>query len=207
MAGQITSSIHPSQLRAHSFYTAVSSAFVTIIGLLQNSPGAMNQIPGYRFLRHHHPALRRHRLHVEDGGSRSTTSPVAACRRCSTAWRPARTGCRRRLHRHGGYPLPVGFITGSPSSWAGPAATAWLRCSWRPTFASSANSRSRLPGRPTAAIPRLIGVLAAIVCSFTYVIAQIYGVGLITSRACRRRVPSASSSASPASWSARSSAA
>ena len=31
-------------------------------------------------------------------------------------------------------------------------------------------------------IPRLIGVLAAIVCSFTYVIAQIYGVGLITSR-------------------------
>ncbi|OGS92485.1 MAG: cation acetate symporter [Gallionellales bacterium GWA2_60_18] len=30
--------------------------------------------------------------------------------------------------------------------------------------------------------PRLIGVFAAIVCSFTYVIAQIYGVGLITSR-------------------------
>ncbi len=31
-------------------------------------------------------------------------------------------------------------------------------------------------------IPRLIGVLAAILCSFTYVIAQIYGVGIITSR-------------------------
>ncbi|MBI2312948.1 MAG: cation acetate symporter [Betaproteobacteria bacterium] len=31
-------------------------------------------------------------------------------------------------------------------------------------------------------IPRTIGVFAAIVCSFTYVIAQIYGVGLITSR-------------------------
>ncbi|MEW6513940.1 MAG: sodium:solute symporter family protein [Pseudomonadota bacterium] len=31
-------------------------------------------------------------------------------------------------------------------------------------------------------IPRLIGVLAAIICSFTYVIAQIYGVGIITSR-------------------------
>ncbi|MBI4937687.1 MAG: cation acetate symporter [Nitrosomonadales bacterium] len=31
-------------------------------------------------------------------------------------------------------------------------------------------------------IPRLIGVVAAVVCSFTYVIAQIYGVGLITSR-------------------------
>ncbi|MBI5330921.1 MAG: VC_2705 family sodium/solute symporter [Betaproteobacteria bacterium] len=31
-------------------------------------------------------------------------------------------------------------------------------------------------------LPRSIGVLAAIICSFTYVIAQIYGVGLITSR-------------------------
>ncbi|MDK9713903.1 MAG: cation acetate symporter [Sulfuritalea sp.] len=31
-------------------------------------------------------------------------------------------------------------------------------------------------------LPRLIGVIAAITCSFTYVIAQIYGVGIITSR-------------------------
>lgn len=31
-------------------------------------------------------------------------------------------------------------------------------------------------------LPRLIGVLAAILCSFTYVVAQIYGVGLITAR-------------------------
>ncbi len=31
-------------------------------------------------------------------------------------------------------------------------------------------------------IPRAIGVFAAILCSFTYVIAQIYGVGIITSR-------------------------
>lgn len=31
-------------------------------------------------------------------------------------------------------------------------------------------------------IPRTIGVLAAVLCSFTYVIAQIYGVGIITSR-------------------------
>jgi cation/acetate symporter len=31
-------------------------------------------------------------------------------------------------------------------------------------------------------IPRFIGVVAAILCSFTYVVAQIYGVGLITAR-------------------------
>jgi cation/acetate symporter len=31
-------------------------------------------------------------------------------------------------------------------------------------------------------VPRFLGILAAILCSFTYVVAQIYGVGLITSR-------------------------
>src|SRR5512139_3159206 len=31
-------------------------------------------------------------------------------------------------------------------------------------------------------IPRFVGIIAAILCSFVYVIAQIYGVGLITSR-------------------------
>ena len=31
-------------------------------------------------------------------------------------------------------------------------------------------------------LPRFLGILAAILCSFTYVVAQIYGVGLITSR-------------------------
>ncbi|TDP63210.1 sodium:solute symporter family protein [Roseateles toxinivorans] len=31
-------------------------------------------------------------------------------------------------------------------------------------------------------LPRVLGVIAAILCSFTYVVAQIYGVGLITAR-------------------------
>jgi cation/acetate symporter len=31
-------------------------------------------------------------------------------------------------------------------------------------------------------IPRFVGILAAVLCSFTYVVAQIYGVGLITTR-------------------------
>jgi cation/acetate symporter len=31
-------------------------------------------------------------------------------------------------------------------------------------------------------LPRFIGIVAAILCSFTYVVAQIYGVGLITTR-------------------------
>ncbi|OGS81729.1 MAG: cation acetate symporter [Gallionellales bacterium GWA2_59_43] len=39
-----------------------------------------------------------------------------------------------------------------------------------------------LGARYGGSIPRSIGVFAAILCSFTYVIAQIYGVGLIVSR-------------------------
>ncbi len=39
-----------------------------------------------------------------------------------------------------------------------------------------------LGARYGGSIPRFIGVFAAILCSFTYVIAQIYGVGLIASR-------------------------
>jgi cation/acetate symporter len=31
-------------------------------------------------------------------------------------------------------------------------------------------------------LPRMLGIIAAILCSFTYVVAQIYGVGLITAR-------------------------
>jgi cation/acetate symporter len=39
-----------------------------------------------------------------------------------------------------------------------------------------------LGARYGGSIPRTIGVFAAILCSFTYVIAQVYGVGLIVSR-------------------------
>ena len=53
-------------------------------------------------------------------------------------------------------------------------------------------------------IVRSIGIFAAILCSFTYVVAQIYGVGLITSRSPAWSSASACSSAWPASWCARS---
>lgn len=39
-----------------------------------------------------------------------------------------------------------------------------------------------LAERYGGAVPRLIGVVALVLCSFIYVVAQIYGVGLITSR-------------------------
>ena len=60
----------------------------------------------------------------------------------------------------------------------------WWRCSSRPTCASSGSSRFRTSSaRATAATsPRFIGIIAAILCSFTYVVAQIYGVGLVATR-------------------------
>jgi cation/acetate symporter len=39
-----------------------------------------------------------------------------------------------------------------------------------------------LGARYNGNLPRTIGVVAAIICSFTYVVAQIYGVGIITAR-------------------------
>ena len=54
-------------------------------------------------------------------------------------------------------------------------------------------------------IARAIGVFAAILCSFTYVVAQIYGVGIITRASPGSSSASACSWAWPVSWSARSS--
>ena len=61
---------------------------------------------------------------------------------------------------------------------------AWWPCSWRPYLRKFGQFTipDFLGARYGGNIPRTIGVFAAIICSFTYVIAQIYGVGLITSR-------------------------
>ena len=135
-------------------------------------------------VRHHRP-VRRHRHHEPHRGRRRVLR-----RRTARAGVLQRHGDRRRLderglvHRHGRHAVSGRLSTASPSSWAGPAATAWWRCSSRPTCASSASSRfPTSSARATAATSsRIIGIFAAILCSFTYVVAQIYGVGLITSR-------------------------
>ena len=53
-------------------------------------------------------------------------------------------------------------------------------------------------------LPRFIGIVAAILCSFTYVVAQIYGVGLITARLTGVRSSWAFSWVWAASWCVRS---
>ena len=75
-------------------------------------------------------------------------------------------------------------MTGWPGSWAGPAATAWSRSSSRPYLRKFGQFTipDFLAERYGGNIVRTIGIVSAITCSFVYVVAQIYGVGLITAR-------------------------
>ena len=74
--------------------------------------------------------------------------------------------------------------SGSATSWGGPAATSCSPSSSARTSGSSGPTRSPTSSAPaTAATSRASsGVVGAIACSFTYLIAQVTGVGLIVAR-------------------------
>jgi hypothetical protein len=80
--------------------------------------------------------------------SRNTTSPAAACRRSTTAWRRAPTGCPAPPSSAWPARSSCSAMTASPSSSAGPAATCWWRCSSPPTCASSAPTRCPTSSHP-----------------------------------------------------------
>ena len=88
------------------------------------------------------------------------------------------------VHLDGPARCPPRASPGSPTSWAGRAATCCSPSSSAPTSASSAPTRfpDFLGARYGGNVARVIGVVAAIACSFTYLIAQVTGVGLIVSR-------------------------
>ena len=179
----IASSIHPQLKKYYSFYTGGFIAFVTIIGLPQFA-GVPNKILGYCFLAATILLYAGIGFMSKTAEVSSTTSRVAACRRCSTAWRPVRTGCR---------PPPSSGMAGTlylsgydglafVMGWTGGYCLVALFLAPYLRKFGQFTIPDFLGARYGGNIPRLIGVLAAIVCSFTYVIAQIYGVGLITSR-------------------------
>ena len=108
---------------------------------------------------------------------------VAGCHRYSTAWPPAQTGCRQRplspwraLSAQGfaGLAYVMGWTGGYLllAVFLGP----YLRQFGAYTIPDF------LGARYGGNFARVIGVIAAIVCSFTYLIAQVTGVGLIVAR-------------------------
>ena len=183
MAGQSQAAFTSQLKKYYSFYTGGFIAFVTIIGLLEFA-GVPNKILGYCF-------LAATILLYAGIGFMSKTAEVSeyyvAGRRVPALFNGMATGADWM----------------SAASFIGMAGTLYLSgydglafvMGWTGGYCLVAlflapylrkfgqfTIPDFLGARYGGNIPRLIGVLAAIVCSFTYVIAQIYGVGLITSR-------------------------
>ena len=80
--------------------------------------------------------------------------------------------------------VPASKRAGWPTSSVGRVVFVWWRC-WSAAILARHGPvhRARLfAARFGGRWPRIIAAFAAVLCSFTYVVAQIYGVGLITSR-------------------------
>jgi cation/acetate symporter len=183
MAGQTQAQFNANLKRYYTFYTGGFIAFVVTIGLLEYA-GVPNKILGYCF-------LGATILLYAGIGFMSKTADVSeyyvAGRRVPALFNGMATGADWM----------------SAASFIGMAGTLYLSgydglafvMGWTGGYCLVAlflapylrkfgqfTIPDFLGARYGGNIPRLIGVLAAVVCSFTYVIAQIYGVGLITSR-------------------------
>ena len=114
----------------------------------------------------------------------STTWPAAASPLSTTAWPPARTGCRPPRSSRWAAPCPrraspgLAYVMGWTGGYLllavflGP----YLRQFGAYTIPDFLGARF---GGNQA---RIVGVVGAVVCSFTYLIAQVTGVGLIVAR-------------------------
>ena len=127
--------------KVYGLYTGGFIAFVLVLGRARADGPAKTLDRLHLPVGHHRPVC-RHRHHEPNHGRGRVLR-----RRPTRARRLQRHGHRRRLdvrgvvHRHGRHAVPHRLSAAWPSSWAGRAATAWWRCCWRPTCASSASSR------------------------------------------------------------------
>ena len=183
MATQSTASFSAQLTRYYSFYTGGFVAFVILIAILEQM-GVPNKILGYMF-------LGATVLLYAGIGIMSKTADVSeyyvAGRRVPALFNGMATGadCMSAASFIGmagtlylsGYD-GLAFVLG----WTGGyCLVALLLAPYLRKFGQF-TIPDFLGARYGGNIPRSIGVFAAILCSFTYVIAQIYGVGLITSR-------------------------
>ena len=141
--------------KIYAGYTGGFAVFVVLLAILEQM-GVPDRIIGYLF------------VFLTIGvyayiGIISRTAVVAeyyvAGRRVPALYNGMATGSdwmsAASLHRHGGRRSTRSAMAGSPSSWAGPAATCWWPSCSRPTCASSASTRCRTSSaRATAATSR-----------------------------------------------------
>jgi cation/acetate symporter len=183
MATQTQSQFFSSLKRYYSFYTGGFVAFVIIVAILEQM-GVPNKILGYIF-------LAATVLLYAGIGVMSRTADVSeyyvAGRRVPALFNGMATGAdwmsaasfigmagTLYLSGYDGLAFVLGWTGGY-------CLVALLLAPYLRKFGQF-TIPDFLGARYGGNIPRSIGVFAAILCSFTYVIAQIYGVGLITSR-------------------------
>jgi cation/acetate symporter len=184
MAGQITQSQFAANLkRYYSFYTGGFVAFVILVGILEQM-GVPNKILGYIFL------FATIMLYAGIGFMSKTADVgeyYVAGRRVPALFNGMATGAdwmsaasfigmagTLYLSGYDGLAFVLGWTGGY-------CLVAILLAPYLRKFGQF-TIPDFLGARFGGHLPRFIGVVAAIVCSFTYVIAQIYGVGIITSR-------------------------
>ncbi|MCM2306230.1 MAG: cation acetate symporter [Sulfuritalea sp.] len=184
MAGQITQSQFAANLkRYYTFYTGGFVAFVILVGILEQM-GVPNKILGYIFL------FATIMLYAGIGFMSKTADVgeyYVAGRRVPALFNGMATGAdwmsaasfigmagTLYLSGYDGLAFVLGWTGGY-------CLVAILLAPYLRKFGQF-TIPDFLGARFGGHLPRFIGVVAAIVCSFTYVIAQIYGVGIITSR-------------------------
>jgi cation/acetate symporter len=184
MAGQITQSQFAANLKKYyTFYTGGFVTFVIIVGILEQL-GVPNKILGYIFL------FATIALYAGIGFM-SKTSEVGeyyvAGRRVPALFNGMATGADWMSAASFIGMAGTLYLTGYDGlafvlGWTGGyCLVAILLAPYLRKFGQF-TIPDFLGARFGGHLPRFIGVVAAIVCSFTYVIAQIYGVGIITSR-------------------------
>ncbi|WP_310449210.1 sodium:solute symporter family protein [Sulfuritalea sp.] len=184
MAGQVTQSQFAANLkRYYTFYTGGFVAFVILVGILEQL-GVPNKVLGYIFL------FATIMLYAGIGFMSKTADVgeyYVAGRRVPALFNGMATGAdwmsaasfigmagTLYLSGYDGLAFVLGWTGGY-------CLVAILLAPYLRKFGQF-TIPDFLGARFGGHLPRFIGVIAAIVCSFTYVIAQIYGVGIITAR-------------------------
>jgi cation/acetate symporter len=183
MAGQSQAAFTAQLKKYYTFYTGGFIAFVIIVGILEQM-GVPNKILGYLFL---FATI----LLYAGIGFMSKTAEVSeyyvAGRRVPALFNGMATGADWMSAASFIGMAGTLFLTGYDGlafvmGWTGGYCLVALFLAPYLRKFGQFTIPDFLGERYGGNLPRLIGVIAAIICSFTYVIAQIYGVGLITSR-------------------------